>query len=155
QTVTDLNDPATIDGVPARHLKIVATFTAEPGACRNGPSTSINDGWYADLGQSTGCRIEEGLTGITGPTFAGGDKYVRQGDRLAPALIPLRTISEQLFATQPASDPTRNAVKHEVTDISTAPLDDSLFEIPPGFRLVKTRAELMQTAPAGPTQPVS
>jgi TonB family protein len=155
QQITDLNDLATIDGVTARHLKIVATFTPDPGSCRANTSTSINDGWYADLGQSTGCRVDEGMVGITGPTYAGGDKYVREGDRLEPNLVPLRTVAQQLFTNQAPADALRNAVKHEVTELSLAPLDDSLFDIPAGFREVHTRGELMQMQPAGPPQVAS
>jgi len=153
QKITEFPDTAEIAGVRARHLRIVANFNPDPDACHPA-ATSINDGWYADVGTPTACRIDEGYAGITGPTYAGGDHYIREGDRLEPNLIAMRTVSEHLPLHQtPPEDAERNATKREVTELSIAPLDESLFEVPADYREVKTRSELFsQDNAAGASQ---
>lgn len=151
QKITELPDSAEIAGVKARHLRIVANFSPDPDACQPA-ATSINDGWYADVGTAASCRVDEGYAGITGPTYAGGDHYIREGDRLEPNLIAMRTVAEHLPLHQtPPEDAERNSTRREVTELSTVALDESLFEIPADYHEVKTRAELFLQADAAGT----
>lgn len=112
----DTGESKTFFGMTARHLMLIERHVADPGACERS-SEQRKDGWYI---QSR--RIAK--IAYSGYLVAGNcrDKIVRHGS----PQVGLLAVSEQ------TGDVTR-----ELLDFSDAPLPDSLFEVPHGFKKVE------------------
>lgn len=103
-------------GQTAKHLVIRERHAAEPNACELSFQTE-KDGWYIP---------RNGIREVTHKlVFSNGvdcrDTVVKHGDPTPPGIAVLETDGR---------------VTREVLELSTAPLDRSLFEVPSGFEKV-------------------
>jgi hypothetical protein len=118
----------------ARHIK--TTITAEPGPGAIGKaSKTIVDGWYIDI-PGMNCRdASEQEIGWSTLWSGHSDRIIfkqvgkaRRG--LAIEETRTKTESERTFVS-----------KTELVEISEAPLDPALFEVPAGFTVAAARTE--------------
>jgi hypothetical protein len=126
----DTGERRKVGSYEARHVK--TTITAEPSPGAHGKaSKTVVDGWYIDL-VGMNCRdgSEQGMAWIA-PWSGHSDRMIFKQIGKARRGLPIeetrtRTEADHTFVS-----------KTELVEISEAPLDPSLFEIPAGFTLVK------------------
>jgi hypothetical protein len=149
-TVTDTGERKTMFGRTARHIKTLTVTDAPPGSCDPGHTEMETDGWYIDLNFEFNCGGERPARET--PQWRGGDcrdevRFVQKGAaRLGfPVLL---TSAFKLGGEQP-EDEEEAAMRSrmmtmtlEVTDISDAVLDASLFDVPAGYTPADNAAEL-------------
>jgi hypothetical protein len=111
----------------ARHVKV--KIRTEPGPGASTPaSVEETDGWYIDLPRF-GCQ-EQGLSGFARLSVSNGksqDRWQVKWLGRAPRGYP---IEETSVITKPGN---KTASKVELLEISEAPLDPSIFELPMGY----------------------
>jgi hypothetical protein len=112
----------------ARHVRVEIRFEPTPGASTPG-SVEETDGWYIDL-PGFGCQ-EQALSGFARLSASSGNRQ----DRLqikwlgkAPRGYP---IEETSLITERGN---KTSSKVELLEISEAPLNASIFELPAGYR---------------------
>jgi hypothetical protein len=143
---TDTGERKQFFGRTARHVITKESSVAGPGAVSSF-SSSERDGWYIDLDVNTGCgkrsRTGGGVLGAVLGGSVGGVHSVPKIDKIEWKYIgtPVNGLPVELVMRQlPDSDgrePDPSAVSHsEVTELSTAPIDPSQFEVPAGFTKV-------------------
>ena len=112
----------------ARQVKVRTRFEPSPGASTPA-SVEETDGWYIDL-PGLGCQ-DQTSSGFLFARIGSGNRQDRlQINRLgkAPRGYP---IEETTLRTEAGSKTTSKA---ELIEISEAPLDTSLFDLPAGYR---------------------
>jgi hypothetical protein len=125
-------------GVTARHIKSTTDAESSPDACSKTSLHTESDGWYADIAPGLACWM-----GMTPPPSRSSGRAACQ-DSLRykhtgaghPG-YPLKQtttmqVQGQSFTTE-----------SEVVDLSSAPLEASLFEMPAGCQVVGSYQELM------------
>jgi hypothetical protein len=145
-TNTDTGERREMFGLTARHLKTKTVVEASEGACTPMNMEMETDGWYVDLPGGLSCATDESGT----PKFP-----VEQSDCVDEVRFktvgtvksgyPVMTTVRMKFNTGedgPASSIPAQSSTQEVVDFSTAKLDAALFEIPAGYREVKSAQEL-------------
>lgn len=88
----------------------------------------IIDGWYIDIAISEACIPADGTL----------------GSNLAPSGVPawLRmTVTQRIFSADGTTRDKTRTYEQEIVEVSKQPLDLSVFEIPPGFKIV-SRVEI-------------
>ncbi|MGH8458838.1 MAG: hypothetical protein ACRESV_05765, partial [Nevskiales bacterium] len=137
-TTTDTTERKTQFGYVARHLKSSMKTESSPDACTKVDFRMEADGWYANLSVGLTCSASPGA-GMGGGPGAPPDcqdrvRFRRTGPNPGFALQETRTIytGAQSFTTTT-----------ETLELSKAPLDAALFEIPAGYREVTSMQELM------------
>jgi hypothetical protein len=144
-TVTDTGERKEMFGLTARHLKTKTVIEASEGACSPMNMEMEADGWYVDLPGGLSCATDGGT-----PQFP-----VEQGDCVDEVRYktvgttkpgyPIMTTTRMKFNTgadSPAVNIPTSSSTQEVVDYSTARLDAALFEIPAGYKEVKSMQEL-------------
>jgi hypothetical protein len=125
-------------GYTARHIIRTERRVPGPGAISLAQE-SKRDGWYIDLDMPEGCpprnRRAEAFVLVSG----GVDGRI---DKIEVHHTGVTEVGYPLEVTDPAFS------KTEVIELSTAPLDPELFEVPSGFRQVP---KLADQAPQPPT----
>ena len=145
-TATDTGERKQLLGLTARHLKTRIVIAASEGACNSMNMEMETDGWYVDLPDTLSCNDD----GSNAPLFpvAQSDcvdevRFKKEGT--AKLGYPVETTTKMKFNTggevEPIAMPTSSSTQ-EVVDISTAPLAPALFDVPAGYREVKTAQEL-------------
>jgi len=112
----------------ARHVKVKIRIEPGPGASTPA-SVEETDGWYVDL-PGFGCQ-EQGLSGFGRLSVSNGNRQDRVQVKWlgkAPRGYP---IEETSVITEPGNKTTS---KVQLLEISEAPLNPSLFELPAGYR---------------------
>jgi hypothetical protein len=134
--VTDTGERKQMYGFPARHLKAHVTVQSSANACSQINQTYDVDGWYTDISKEQ--------TAICGQFLP----PIRQNEGCSDAIIRKRSGSgkpgyplNQTMALHNA-DGTTMEVGTLVSELSKQNLDKELFEIPAGYREVKSLAEL-------------
>lgn len=139
----DTGERKQLFGYTARRVK--GTVTAEGGSAScNGTFHVTTDGWYIDVPEIQGCvspdrqilRSQMQRDGCNNRILLKASGI----DKLGYPLI-LDTTLEAKGSTL--------TVHQETTDLSTAALDPSLFEIPAGYRQVQSYQELMDVGRTG------
>jgi hypothetical protein len=145
-TTTDTGERKQMLGLTARHLKSKTVVEASEGACTPMNMEMETDGWYVDLPGGLSCAMDE----------SGAPKFpVEQSDCVdevrfksvgtAKLGYPVMTTTQMKFNMGAADSgvnlPTSSSTQ-EVIEISTAKLDAALFDIPAGYREVKSMQEL-------------
>jgi hypothetical protein len=140
---TDTGERKQFFGRTARHIITKESSVAGPGAVSSF-SQFERDGWYIDLDANTGCGKHRGTGGggVLGGSV-GGFHSVPKIDKIEWKYIgtpvtglPVELVTRQLPDSE-GREPAHPAVSHsEVTELSTAPVDPSLFEPPAGFTKV-------------------
>jgi hypothetical protein len=157
--ITDTGERKTIFGYPARHMKSVSTKDAGPNTCNPGRETLEFDGWYIDYEPDVPMCLAN-MNKIQAPPSqprCNDEVKVNQtgdGKLGYPLSYTLKTTKE---------DGSSTVMEMQVTDFSTATLDNSLFEIPSGYSELKSTADFSAalgahlnadvaaaTVPAGP-----
>lgn len=145
-TTTDTGERKQMFGLTARHLKSKMVMEASEGACNPMNMEMETDGWYVDLPGGLSCATDE----------SGAPKFpVEQSDCVdevrfksvgtAKPGYPVMTTTMMKFnmgADSPAVNMPTSSSTQEVVDYSTAKLDPALFDIPAGYREVKSMQEL-------------
>jgi hypothetical protein len=141
-TSTDTGERKTILGLAARHLKVKTVVAASEGACNSMNMEMESDGWYADIADSISCLTDESAANAFNQSDCVDEIRYKTVGTVKPGhpVMVTTMIKFNMGAdapTMPASSSTQ-----EVLDISNAKLDAALFEIPAGYREVKTMQEL-------------
>jgi hypothetical protein len=141
-TTTDTGERKTILGLTARHLKSKTVVAASEGACNSMNMEMESDGWYADVADGISCLTEDSIASSFNQSDCVDEiRYKTVGT--AKLGHPFMVTTVMKFNTG-ADGPTMPATSstQEVTELSSAKLDAALFEIPAGYREVKTMQEL-------------
>ena len=155
-------------GHTARH--IITKQRREPGIGASGrPSSTETDGWYIDLDVPMGtCSVllqrayGTGRVATAYAVLAGGSSGLAGGSSAIPKVEVHRTgVTDLGFAVKSTfvshfplgsnnSTPTEHTSTSEleVAEISDAPLDPALFEVPEGFKLVERLSSQFSAMPA-------
>jgi hypothetical protein len=134
--VTDTGERKPMYGFTARHLKIKVAVQSSKNACSQLNQSYELDGWYADLSKEMSSACQQFLPPIR-QNDGCSDRVIRKRSGSAKPGYPLaETISLQ------NADGTTTQVGVQTSELSRQPLEKELFEIPAGFREVKTTAEL-------------
>jgi hypothetical protein len=145
-TTTDTGERKELHGLTARHLKSTTVIEASEGACNPMNMEMEVDGWYVDLPGGLSCATDESAT----PQYP-----VEQSDCVDEVRFktagtaklghPVLTTTKMTFKSSgdgPAMNIPASTSTQEVVEFSKAALDAALFEIPAGYREVKSVQEL-------------
>ena len=145
-TATDTGERKQIMGLTARRVKTKTVISASEGACNPMNMEMETDGWYVDLPGGLSCATDGSNTPLFPVDQSDCVDEVRfKTEGTAKLGYPVETTTKMKFNTggevEPIATPTSSSTQ-EVVDISTATLDAALFDIPAGYREVKTMQEL-------------
>ncbi len=136
---TDTTEKKTLFGYVARHLKSSMKSESSPDACTKADFSMEADGWYANLSVGLTCSASPNAGRGGGgpgaqPECQDRMSFRRTGPNPGFALQETRTIHSggHSFTTTT-----------ETLELSKAPLDAALFELPTGYREVTSSQELM------------
>jgi hypothetical protein len=135
--VTDTGERREMFGFQARHIITSTTWKAEP-ACKQTKLRSETDGWYIDLLYGVECSAD--LSGFWNQPYLAPrskcdeqfnkDKYEFQSEQIGTARFGFPVILTRKFY----EDKGIPLINHEeVVELSTAELDQDLFEVPRDF----------------------
>jgi len=146
--VKDTGERKTMFGLPARHLKSAVTVRSSASACTQLNQQYEVDGWYVDLpedesvchpfllpiSQGNGCsdRIVRRYSGGGRPGFPFKEAITLHGDGGSTTLVRI-----------------------QLANIYKGPLDQKDFEIPAGYREVRSPAEMNGQTQGEIGQPLS
>ncbi|MFY9554994.1 MAG: hypothetical protein WAV20_24080 [Blastocatellia bacterium] len=151
-SINDTGERKKIFGFTARHIKTSLNVESTPEACNPARFRLETDGWYIDLDFSFNCD-SDGTPAASIPHGARPDckdevRFKKSGTgKLGYPVIVTTTI--YLDGGQISTSST------EVVELTTTPLEASLFDVPSGYTEVKDYQALMgmppvQTIPGGP-----
>ncbi|HYY57713.1 MAG TPA: hypothetical protein VE842_10305 [Pyrinomonadaceae bacterium] len=141
-TSTDTTERKQMLGLTAKHIKSKTVVEASEGACNSMNMEMETDGWYADLPTGQNC-LTEGASSLPLDQSDCVDEVRYKTEGAANTGYPVMTTTTIKFnmggdgPAIPSSSSTQ-----EVTDISTVTLDQALFDIPSGYKEVKSSQEL-------------
>jgi hypothetical protein len=140
-TTTDTGERKDILGLKAKHLKAKMVVEASEGACSTMNMEMETDGWYVDLPASQNCSTQAASTlPLDQSDCVDEVRYKTEG--VANTGYPVMTTTLIKFNMGGGTAIPPSTSTQEVTDISTATLDQSLFEAPAGYKEVKSSQEL-------------
>ncbi|HVQ37999.1 MAG TPA: hypothetical protein VMS31_10730 [Pyrinomonadaceae bacterium] len=136
-TAVDTGERKDMFGFKARHVKTSMAVESSPDACSPTKMRMETDGWYIDL--AFGLNCETGSQMMGGPA-AGGCRdrirFNRQGAaRTGYALLETTTMYG-------ANGEVTYTSTREVVELSRAPLDAALFDVPAGYVETNNSQEL-------------
>ena len=138
-TATDTGERKEMFGFTARHIKTSLTIQSSPDACNPTNQKMETDGWYIDLSFGIDCDLGRAQI-ATRPMAMGGCQdrvqFNRQG--VARTGYPL---SETTTMYGPDGRVMFSTTK-EVVELSRAPLDAALFDVPAGYVEARDTQEL-------------
>jgi hypothetical protein len=125
-------------GLNARHIRMTMNAESSPDACSKANLHSESDGWYADIAPALSCSMG-GMTAPPSRSSRPGCQDTVRFKRTGGAFpgYPLKQTT-----TMQAEGHSFTTVS-EVVDLASAPLDASLFEMPPGCKVVSSYQDLM------------
>jgi hypothetical protein len=112
----------------ARHVRINIRFEPSPGASTP-PSVEETDGWYMDL-PGFGCQ-EQASSGFARLSASSGKRQDRLQIKWLGKALRGYPIEETSLITERGN---KTISKIELLEISEAPLNTSIFELPAGYR---------------------
>jgi hypothetical protein len=133
--VKDTGERKQLFGYTAKHLKTTVAATPSDNACNKTPQKYEIDGWYVDIKDAAGCQE---FNPDSGRDVQGcRDRIVlKQTGNARQGLAVQETIKVDTGDTNPM------VISTEVTGMKKGPLARELFDLPAGYREVKTSAEL-------------
>jgi hypothetical protein len=133
----DTGERQKILGLTARHIKMTMDAQSSPDACSKTSLHTESDGWYADIAPALSCSM--GMTPPPSRSDRPGCQDTVRFKRTGGGFpgYPLKQTT-----TMQAEGRSFSTVS-EVVDLTTAPLDASLFEMPAGCKVVSSYQELM------------
>lgn len=141
-TATDTGERKDVLGLKARRIKSRVVVEASEGACNTMNMEMETDGWYVELPGLQNCQSQAASSLDTGQSDCVDEvRYKTEG--VANSGYPVMTTTSIKFKMgegSPSIPPSSSS--QEVTEVSSSTLDQSLFEIPAGYREVKSSQEL-------------
>lgn len=145
-TTTDTGERKQMLGLTARRLKSKVVVEASEGACTPMNMEMETDGWYVDLPGGISCATDEsGAPRIPVEQSDCVDEVRFKTVGTAKLGYPVMTTTSIKFnmgADSPGANIPTSTSTQEVVELSTAKLDAALFDIPAGYREVKSMQEL-------------
>jgi hypothetical protein len=144
-SIIDTGERKELFGLTARHLKTKTVIVASEGACSPMNMEMEADGWYIDL-PGMSCSTDASAA----PQFPVDqadcvDEVRFKTEGTAKPGYPVMTTTKMKFnagADSPGMNIPTSSSTQEVVDVSTVALDAALFDIPAGYREVKSMQEL-------------
>lgn len=142
-TVTDTGEREVLFGFTARHIKTTTVWQAQPQACDGPTARREIDGWYITLLYGIDCSPDISGTIRRGEpipqsrcfNYYNKHRYAFERKRVGPTQLgfPLKETTT-LYGDhgRPVEE-----VQREVLELSTAALDDALFEVPRDYTRIK------------------
>jgi hypothetical protein len=147
-TISDTGERKDMFGFTARHIKTSMVKQASPDACDK-DQKSETDGWYIDFQYAFDCPGQS-------PKYQDSQVHALPGchDDVRIKTVGTAKLGFPLLVTTTIYQPDgrSTAATQEVLELSRAPLDASLFDVPEGYALAKDMQELYgmsQTAAPG------
>ncbi len=125
-------------GLTARHIKSTMNAESSADACSKTSLHSDSDGWYADIAPAFHCSM--GMT--PPPSGAGGRSACQDTVRFKRTGAAYPGYPLKQTTTMQAEGHSFTTVS-EVVELTNAPLDASLFEMPAGCKVVSNYQELL------------
>ncbi|HYV09370.1 MAG TPA: hypothetical protein VE980_00455 [Pyrinomonadaceae bacterium] len=144
-TTKDTGERKQILGYTARHIITTMEMKSSPDACSQNNTKMQIDGWYIDATFALDCDSSRAYTNYR-PKASGGcqDRYETKTIGLAKKGYP---VWEKTTMFGPDGAESFSTIT-EVIEFSQATLDQSLFEIPEGYREVEDFASAFSAAAA-------
>lgn len=142
--IKDTGERKQMFGFQARRLIITMDTNSTPDACNKTNSKIETDGWYVDFDVNFDCDQTFDPRRYDPPSTKGGcqDKYEMKQTGSGKRGYPLY---EKMTMFDEAGEVTMTMI-NEVVELSKDVLDQSLFEVPPGYREVKDASQLYDIA---------
>jgi hypothetical protein len=146
-TTKDTGERKQMFGYTARHIITTMEMKSSPDACSQNNTKMQIDGWYIDAAFAFDCDSSRSYTNYR-PHASGGcqDRYETKTIGVAKKGYPVWEKMTMFGPNGAESFSTLN----EVLEFSQATLDQSLFEIPEGYREVEDFASAFSAAAANP-----
>ncbi len=125
-------------GLNARHIKMTMNAESSADACSKTSLHTESDGWYADIAPAFHCSM--GMT--PPPSGAGGRSACQDTVRFKRTGGGFPGYPLKQSTTMQAEGHSFTTVS-EVVELTNAPLDASLFEMPAGCKVVSSYQELL------------
>lgn len=144
-TTKDTGERKQMFGYTARHIITTMETKSSPDACSQNNTKMQIDGWYIDAAFALDCDSSRAYTGYK-PQASGGcqDRYEMKTIGLAKKGYP---VWEKMTMFGPEGTESFSTL-NEVVEFSQATLEQSLFEIPEGYREVQDFASVFSAAAA-------
>ena len=139
-TVTDTGERKTMYGLQARHLKAKVIQEPSQNACTQVRQTFEIDGWFADIGKE-----RAGCESFAPPVQQGTGCHDTVISRRVGSGKPGYPIQENI--TMPTPDGGKMTITVQVSELTRQEATADLFDVPAGYRQVKTSAELNGASP--------
>jgi hypothetical protein len=150
-TTKDTGERKQMFGYTARHIITTMVMESSPDACSQTKTKMEFDGWYIDAAFALDCDMARNYTPYKSQQNGGcRDRYESKQIGTAKKGYPVWEKMTMFDANGNPSFTTLN----EVIELSQATLDQSLFEIPEGYREVKDYASMYSSA-ASTTAPAT
>ena len=133
--ITDTGERKMMYGYSARHLKMKVTVEPSKNACSQQSQAYDVDGWYADVSKEFS-SCQQALPPVR-QTEGCNDRVIHMRSGSAKPAYP---VSQNLTLRNP--DGSTTEVGFIASEISKQTLEKELFEVPAGYREVKSLAEL-------------
>ncbi len=133
-TTRDTGERKQMFGYTARHIITTMVMTSSPDACAPINTKMEIDGWYIDAAFALDCDVNSAYKNYRPPTTAGGC-YDRQETKTIGMAKKGYPVWEKMTGFGPSGAESFSTI-NEVVEFSQATLDQSLFEIPEGYREV-------------------
>jgi hypothetical protein len=143
-TATDTGERKKMFGYTARRIKTTMTTESSPDACQVSRSKMETDGWYIDAQFGIDCENAAASAYMTAAREGCRDEYRTKQLGTAKLGYPVM-VTTTLFDENGNESFT---FSNEVVEISSALLDNALFDVPADYRQVKDQAELYGAASA-------
>ena len=131
-TTTDTGERKQMFGYTARRIKTVMLTEPSPDACSQDRTRMETDGWYIDLNVGFDCYESAGGATPRGPAGGCQDKFRTKQVGSAKLGYPVM-VTTTVFGEDGKPS---GSFTQEVVELSRATLEQSLFEIPEGYREV-------------------
>ncbi|HKP85640.1 MAG TPA: hypothetical protein VJZ26_06075 [Blastocatellia bacterium] len=138
-TYKDTGERKEMFGYAARHIITTMLTESSPDACNKVKSKMEIDAWYIDFGFSLDCDAGGGYQNYAVPNQTGCQdrSQVKQIGQPAKG-YPVRTKTTMFDESGKVSF----SVEQEVVELSQTTLDAALFDVPAGYREVKSFSEV-------------
>ena len=132
--IRDTGERQQMFGMTARHIMMKMSMDAKEGSCHPGQTNMEMDEWVVDIANAqVSCAVKPTAAPPMMPPARGGcqDKYEMKSK--GSAMTAKQGFPVKLSMGQ---------MTMEVTDLSTATLDQSVFEIPAGYKQASSEQEV-------------